>query len=346
MFQKSSFKYLLTFTLIPCAVLTLCDCAEAQNSTSFFQIRNLSAVASETTQETNVASRLFAIKEKKPLPAASQLNTARIVRVKSLPPLVEAKSKPNTAPASPPVVVTQLTATRTLPQSNFSDNAPPTTANSATGYYTVSFAQQDDSPQPDEPDSPMLEQLETDDPPVDDVDEDLESSKADDDVGDLDLADEESADELDYDEDDDSPIARPEFGKWPSKSIREVRLDVTETGTEAPQDRANALFKSSRRLDGSIAAREKVFAWAAPNISYQPLYFEDVALERYGQTAGLVKQPFVSAGRFLADRQFLGTRALRDCPQSCDSPLGFCRPGSPSTAANCGCAAGDCQSCR
>jgi len=94
----------------------------------------------------------------------------------------------------------------------------------------------------------MLEQLETDDPPVDDVDEDLESSKADDDVGDLDLADEESADELDYDEDDDSPIARPEFGKWPSKSIREVRLDVTETGTEAPQDRANASHSISKTL--------------------------------------------------------------------------------------------------
>jgi hypothetical protein len=128
---------------------------------------------------------------------------------------------------------------------------------------------------------------------------------------------------------------------------------MVEYDAESPEDRASKLFESSRRFDGNIAATDKVFAWAAPNIKYQPLYFEDVALERYGQTKGLVKQPFVSAGRFLADKLLLVPRAMRVCPHSCDSPLGYCRPGSPSTIANgdsgCACQNGtqeDCQSCR
>lgn len=369
MFQKCAFKNSPTFVLAACVIFTSCNCAVAQSSASFGHIRSLPAIDTETIQEAGKAAPLkaaplFAIKEKKPLPPAIQFSKARIVRVKSLVP-PEAQTHSNVAPPAPsdvappaPSDVAATPITRVaLPQSNVAGSASPTNIEPSTSHYTISFAQPYKGPQSEEdlnefvplkePDSAEKEPLETDDP--DDVDEDLDTN----DVDELDLSgDEESADELDYDEDD-SPLARPEIGPWPKKSIQEVRFDLAEHGAEAPEDRANKLFESSRRFDGNIAASEKVFAWAAPNINYQPLYFEDVALERYGQTKGLVKQPFVSAGKFLADRLFLGARALRVCPHSCDSPLGFCRPGSPSTVADggCGCACWnspqeDCKSCR
>jgi len=304
---------------------------------------------------------LFAIKEKKSLPPVSQLISARIIIPKNVEPLTPpvTRSRSTSAPPAPTVLVAPPKAALAKIQPINTDNAPSTNQTSDTGFYTISFAQPSVGPQSDEDDaedSPTLEPMESDDSKMDeDEDQDLladDDSKMDED-DDQDLLadddstdqDEETADELDY-EDDDSPIARAEFGAWPSKSIQEVRLDLAEHGAQSPEDRSNRLFDSSRRLGSDVAATNKVFAWAAPNIKYQPLYFEDVALERYGQTKGLVTQPIVSAGRFLADKAFLGARALRVSPKSCDSPLGFCRPGSPTTVNDhCGCESCEEQSC-
>ncbi len=383
MFSKCKFKSLSTVALASCAVLISCDGSIAQeggsvreggiaqNTASFVQMRDLPPMATHTQQETSTATRLITIKEEESVPPAPQhqLGEARIITSKSLGPSTQPPQQ-NTSlspkeRASPPTP---------LQQPNVTSDVSLTNNDSSTGYYTISFSQSDQRPQPDddlsalegetEPDSPVLEQSETNNVTIDDGDEDSEPEK----LSDLELTEneseneseeesenesEEESDELDFDEDD-APIAQSEFGRWPSKSIQEVDLDVLESGAEAPEDRSFVLFESSQRFDGNVKAAEKVFAWAAPNISYQQLYFEDVALERYGQTEGLVKQPFVSAGRFLADSLLLSTRAVRDRPQSCDWPLGFCRPGAQSTitgAGKCGGACsssphGNCQSCR
>ncbi len=365
MFPKFDFKNSSTLTLVAFAVLTSCNCAVAQSSVSIGQIRSLPAIDTDAHQEASKAKRLFTINEQKSLPPVSQFNKARIVSAKSLVP-PGAQSYSNTEPPASSTVADQPIAHVAMAKSNATDNASPAIVNSSPGYYTVSFAQPNKQPQSDEDlagfsseeelDSPTLGQLETNEAKATEAAEDLEDSEEDDpDLSNDDLEDildDEINDEFD-DGEDDSPIARPEFGPWPSKSIQAVRLDMVEYDAEAPEDRASKLFESSRRFDGNIAATDKVFAWAAPNIKYQPLYFEDVALERYGQTKGLVKQPFVSAGRFLADKLLLVPRAMRVCPHSCDSPLGYCRPGSPSTIANgdsgCACQNGtqeDCQSCR
>ena len=130
---------------------------------------------------------------------------------------------------------------------------------------------------------------------------------------------------------------RPAFGVWPRRSIEQVRIDESEYGQTVPEDRSANLHVASKRNSINVPATQKVFAWASPNIRYQPLYFEDATLERYGQTRGLVKQPFVSARKFLADGLFLPIRAHRVPPKSCDSPLGFQRPGSPAHGTQCGC---------
>ena len=358
MFLKFSFKNLPTFVLVTCAILSPCNSSLAQTSVTLGQIRDLPAINAQTRQETGTtnqenASRLFTIKDKKPIPPVSRFSNARIVAGENVAPPA-AQSQTNWSPPASAADVARPITEVTVPRLIAADNASPTNEQFKlkTGFYTISFANPYQSPQPDEdepqqePDSPSLDGLETGDPSMDDVDEDLKASDDELDLSEDELdgenLDDELAEDLEYD---DAPIARPEFGPWPSKSIQQVRLDLVEHGAAAPEDRSSRLFASSQRLDGNIAATEKVFAWAAPNINYQPLYFEDVALERYGQTKGLVKQPFVSAGRFLADKVLLGTRALRVSPKSCDSPLGYCRPGSPSTVSSgggCGC---KCLSC-
>lgn len=130
------------------------------------------------------------------------------------------------------------------------------------------------------------------------------------------------------DEDDLQPEPR-QFGVWPKKSMQEVTADIRNFEGKVPADESSVLIASTRRHYHSAPKPEKVFAWAAPQIRYQPLYFEDVQLERYGQTKGLVKQPLVSGFKFFRDAALLPLNASIDCPGSCDSPLGFCRPGAP-----------------
>ncbi len=162
-----------------------------------------------------------------------------------------------------------------------------------------------------------------------------------DDLADLDREEDEDDDEEneeDEDEDDLQPEAR-QFGVWPKKSIQEVNVDVRDFYGQVPADESGALIASTQRYYRSTPKTEKVFAWAAPKIRYQPLYFEDAQLERYGQTKGLIKQPIVSGFKFFRDAALLPLNASIDCPGSCDGPLGFCRPGSP-------CGNSGCTSCQ
>ncbi len=72
---------------------------------------------------------------------------------------------------------------------------------------------------------------------------------------------------------------------------------------------------------------ENVFAWEASNIYYNPLYFEDVALERYGHTYPCLIQPFASVGKFGV--QLAGLPYQMGIDPICKKiyPLGYYRPG-------------------
>ncbi|QDV51130.1 hypothetical protein [Gimesia fumaroli] len=66
--------------------------------------------------------------------------------------------------------------------------------------------------------------------------------------------------------------------------------------------------------------------WEAPGVAYNPLYFEEPYLERYGYNYGAL-QPFLSAGRFFgripALPYMIGTYPMDECRY----PLGYARPG-------------------
>ena len=69
------------------------------------------------------------------------------------------------------------------------------------------------------------------------------------------------------------------------------------------------------------------YAWAASNLSYNPLYFEDADLERYGHLYPEWVQPFASGGLFAVQVAALPYQMAIDPPCACVTPLGFHRPG-------------------
>jgi len=72
---------------------------------------------------------------------------------------------------------------------------------------------------------------------------------------------------------------------------------------------------------------EIVFTWEPTNLRYNPLYFEDAPLERYGHTHHELLQPFVSAARFGV--QFIGLpyQMTIDPIYKRRYTLGYYRPG-------------------
>ena len=112
---------------------------------------------------------------------------------------------------------------------------------------------------------------------------------------------------------------------WPKHSMSAISLSLTEVG-RVPEDRSQLLREYGRV--GPVSESGKVFAWAAPNIRYQPLFFEDVVLERYGQTLPDYRQGFRSAIHFGTAFTGLSLQMLETPPRSCDYPLGYCRPGT------------------
>lgn len=73
--------------------------------------------------------------------------------------------------------------------------------------------------------------------------------------------------------------------------------------------------------------QERLFPWVASNIHYNPLYFEDVPLERYGHSHGDLIQPFVSVAKFGVQLVGLPYQMTIDPVRKKIYPLGYYRPG-------------------
>ena len=166
-------------------------------------------------------------------------------------------------------------------------------------------------------------------------DEEVENSSEDESPQRLDFEEEDKKDDLDFDDDlgfddeQDRKPERPAFGPWPRKGLRGISLDIREKSTNVPEDRSPQLLNSSNAHWTQFQPTPKVFAWAAPDIHYQPLYFEDVTLERYGQAVpGDYHQTLISTYHFFKSSVLLPYQMHQDRPGSCVSPLGFCRPGN------------------
>jgi len=76
---------------------------------------------------------------------------------------------------------------------------------------------------------------------------------------------------------------------------------------------------------------ETWYLWEAPAFCHQPLYFEEVNLERYGYRwpHASVFQPVLSCAQFYATLPLLPYRLIGESPFDCIYTLGHYRPGSP-----------------
>ena len=146
---------------------------------------------------------------------------------------------------------------------------------------------------------PQLERPQFESPSEDVLDPMDPDNEVDEDESTLDslLDDEEKDEDSDLDNDEDDPAKERLTDdrirqNWPRNTISEIDLSLAEVG-RVPEDRSELLEGYGRF--GPVSESLKVFAWEAPNIRYQPLYFEDVALERYGQTLTDYRQGIRSA---------------------------------------------------
>lgn len=110
------------------------------------------------------------------------------------------------------------------------------------------------------------------------------------------------------------------------KLMSEISLDITSKADELPSDCSTELFNGSGHA-GFLAADQIVF-WKASELSYQPLYWEQARLERYGQSYGPLLQPVLSGAHFLCTFPIIPYKIGLDRPCDRIYSLGYFRPGS------------------
>ena len=115
------------------------------------------------------------------------------------------------------------------------------------------------------------------------------------------------------------------------KPIREIDLDISPPSGEEPEGRAEDLFAGAGviHMPAGISRPWALYAfwWEAPATCHQPLYFEEVNLERYGYRHSMI-QPAVSAAHFFATVPALPYLIAAEPPCDCVYTLGHGRPGS------------------
>jgi hypothetical protein len=73
---------------------------------------------------------------------------------------------------------------------------------------------------------------------------------------------------------------------------------------------------------------ESTVQWKASGACHNPLYFEQVQLERYGHDAGPIVQPLISSAHFFLTLPMLPYKMGINPPNECQYALGYIRPGN------------------
>jgi hypothetical protein len=103
---------------------------------------------------------------------------------------------------------------------------------------------------------------------------------------------------------------------------------------DMPPDVASAVLTRQAQTNGGNCRRDwprVCFHWEPSGLCYQPLYFEETNLERYGYSPrGLrLVQPLLSAGNFFLTVPLLPYKMAAQPPRQEIYTLGQYRPGSP-----------------
>jgi len=116
------------------------------------------------------------------------------------------------------------------------------------------------------------------------------------------------------------------------KPLETVQIRQEPTAGQLPIDCAKELFRQSTEEPTDRISRgwaDIEFQWMPTELSHQPLYFDDVPLENYGQSVAPLFQPALSGARFFGTLPVLPYKIGLDHPFEQVTTLGTYRPGTP-----------------
>ena len=108
------------------------------------------------------------------------------------------------------------------------------------------------------------------------------------------------------------------------KKLQDININIAVAGHEGEQ------YPCECELSGVFVDRNwetKLFSWKASALCHKPLYFEEVALERYGHSLNPLIQPIFSGVHFFATIPILPYLMGVYPPNECQYVLGYYRPG-------------------
>lgn len=115
---------------------------------------------------------------------------------------------------------------------------------------------------------------------------------------------------------------------WTLKPVDQLELAMHNDRLR-PENAAAGMVQASAAAAGPYPKSiGTVAAWVAPNITYQPLLFEDARLERYGYASPYFGVQPVRSGLHFATSSILFPWRAWFHRNECESPLAFERPGS------------------
>lgn len=115
------------------------------------------------------------------------------------------------------------------------------------------------------------------------------------------------------------------------KTIGQLRARIKPSDGDLPIDHAGPHFAQEPRYYHGYGTERGwdglSFAWCNTGVCHQPLYFQDLNLERYGYHYGC-SQWLVSSAKFAVDTALLPYQLVVSPPCDCVYTLGYDRPGN------------------
>ena len=116
---------------------------------------------------------------------------------------------------------------------------------------------------------------------------------------------------------------------WGPKPVSMIGVDIAPPSGKMPQQEID-IAAGHQVVPQSTSLRPWArlsYQFAATCSVHNPLYFEEVNLERYGYRCGYCLQPLASAAHFFTRVPMLPYMMANDCPNECEYTLGHYRPG-------------------
>jgi hypothetical protein len=113
---------------------------------------------------------------------------------------------------------------------------------------------------------------------------------------------------------------------WRLKRVDELLLNV-HAGKQRPENAAEQILEASAG-NGWPVEVGSVAWWIAPNLTYQPLVFEDARLERFGYASPYFAIQPIRSGLHFTNSALLAPLRVWSHRKELESPLAFERPGS------------------